>query len=441
MVYPPIREWIFLYDVSEDLVYDTIAGVTVGIMAVPQSLSYALIAGLPPQYGLYSDLQICYPVFGTSKYLVVGPVAVMSLMSRFAIERLEGNQVEEFSREWVGLMCVISILVSMFQLTAGYFSMGTHVAKIFPECIVSSFSCAAALIIASTQLSGLLGISKCNSSEGKSCGFVSTVSHTLLQLSAADFTSCLVGVCSIALLLCFKHVASYKTGSLVPKLGSLSVVVGSVFMVLTLGPDYISTMALVGDIPSGLPSPRWFMFNISFPQLCQLFVSSAPIALVGYAEAIAIAKTTDNDSVNENRELIALGFCNAFTAWVGGYPVTGSFSRTAINAECGARSPLSTAIAAFVVVLVLLFSTSFLALLPKPAVSAIVLVAVFRLINVGEFRKLLLLWNTHRNPIVFVYLTTFFVCIIVGVEAGLLLGTVSFGVLSRYKPMILPNQK
>jgi len=122
-----IREWLPNYSFEKDFAFDCISGVTVGMMAIPQSISYASIAGLPAQYGLYSDLQIMYPIFGTSKYLVVGPVAVMSLMARVALERIDGLQ--EFSPEWIKLACFLSLLVSLLQLGLATLGLGTTISR------------------------------------------------------------------------------------------------------------------------------------------------------------------------------------------------------------------------------------------------------------------------------------------------------------------------
>lgn len=452
--YPPIREWLPQYKWSEDTPYDVAAGLTVGVMAIPQSLSYALIAGLPPAYGLYSDLQICYPIFGSSKYLVVGPVAVMSLMSRFAMEKLHYH---EGSKEWIDMVCFLSVLVAAIQFAIGAGGFGSRISSLLPAPAIAGFSSAAALIIGSTQLSALFGLSKCQTSDGQSCDFIRSIFHTVTNLPEMDMATFICGVLSFATLMAFRALEPSREAkataislgqrpsmarSLLPKLGALSVVLFSTSILYLFSDDSsssISQIKQVGYIPSGLPSPRWFP---AFPASLDIFVSllwsSIPIALVGFAEASAIAKSSTKlrnenvDAISDDYEVLALAFCNAFTAWVGGYPVTGSFSRTAINAESGARSALSTAIAAVAVVFVLLFCTGFLAKLPKAAVSAIVLSAVVKLIDYKEFLELLHAYQTNRRDRrVWVFSVVFVTALVLGVEKGLLAGVAVHFLLLR----------
>ncbi|GBG32865.1 Sulfate transporter [Hondaea fermentalgiana] len=470
--YPPIRTWLPKYKWAEDLPYDVAAGLTVGVMAIPQSLSYALIAGLPPAYGLYSDLQICYPIFGSSKFLVVGPVAVMSLMSRFAMEKLNYT---ESSAEWVNMVCFLSVLVAAIQFLIGSQGWGSRISALLPAPAIAGFSSAAALIIGSTQLAALFGIDKCKLDNGQSCDFLSSILYTMSNAHRMNKATFACGILSFATLYAFRaleptrkvpaHPHSHlptSTGantnassrnakqvslfrSLVPKLGALFVVVASTsLMLLVEGDAFEGAQALggikqVGFIPSGLPSPRWIP---ALPQSLEVFVSlavsSVPIALVGFAEASAIAKSStklrneDVSAISDDYEVLALAFCNAFTAWVGGYPVTGSFSRTAINAESGARSALSTAIAALAVVVVLLFCTQFLAHLPKAAVSAIVLSAVIKLVDYHEFVTLLRSYRANSSDRrVWVFSVVFMASLVLGVEQGLFAGVLVHFILQR----------
>jgi len=459
--WPPVRRWIGEYEWRHEIIYDVLAGCTVGVMAIPQSLVYALIAGLPPQFGLYSDLQIMYPLMGTTKYLVVGPVAVMSLMSRLALEKLK--LLEEGSTEWIDMVCLLSVLVSLVQLVIWATGLGQRLSDFLPESAVAGFSSAAALIIGSTQLSSMFGLPKCRAGS-RSCDFFQTVWHTGAHLHESNPASVLCGLVSVCVLLGFrrlhspgnpsKHVASpaatipchganvgarkqqsASVRGVLPRLGALVVVfLGIAFASWLHSSSSKWTLSVVGEIPSGLPSPRWApRAPRSLAVGLSLLWSAVPIALVGFAEAMAIAKTStkmsggDPRSICANEEALALACCNAFTAWVGGYPVTGSFSRTAINVESGARSALSTAIAAIAVVFVLLFFTPYLALLPKAAVSAIVLTAVSRLVDVQEFLRLLRCYQSDpRDARVFVFAAVFVTSLLFGVETGLIVGVVSF---------------
>uniref|UniRef100_A0A7S3LTF4 SLC26A/SulP transporter domain-containing protein n=1 Tax=Aplanochytrium stocchinoi TaxID=215587 RepID=A0A7S3LTF4_9STRA len=321
-----IREWLPNYSFEKDFAFDCISGVTVGMMAIPQSISYASIAGLPAQYGLYSDLQIMYPIFGTSKYLVVGPVAVMSLMARVALERIDGLQ--EFSPEWIKLACFLSLLVSLLQLGLATLGLGTTISRLFPETVISGFASAAAMIIASTQFPGLLGLQKCSSSSDGSCSFPVSVLHVLANIPNCQISAVLCSAICLVLLFSFK---AKKFGSgIISNFGPLTVVTFSIIYVrlseYIWGKNSVS-LAQVGAIPAGLPPVQIGSFHI-FPSsidqssLLQLLLSCVPIALIGFTEAITIAKTSakvcdgDVNSVHENNEMFALAACNAFTSWV-----------------------------------------------------------------------------------------------------------------------------
>jgi len=406
-------------------VFDVVAGVTIGVVAVPQSLSYAMLAGLPAVYGLYSDLQICYPIFGTSKYLVVGPVAIMSIMSRQAMEKI-GPGIVEGSKEWVDGVCFLSVLVAFWQLVAGGLEFGPKLAALFPEAAITGFSSAAALMIGSTQLPSLLGLNSCRKDDGNSCSFLGTVWFTMSNLEKLKMWTCGCALSSAFVLWSFK---AMDTKSITSKLGALCVViVGCLFVFVTFDNERgepIGDLRIVGHIPAGLPEMRWIpVVPRGELVLLKLVFSSLPIAFVGFAEASAIAKAStkcrggDLKEISDNSEILALAACNSFTAIVGGYPVTGSFSRTAINAESGARSPLSTAVAAAMVVVVLLVATPMLKFLPRACVSTIVLSAVVRLIDVGEFQRHLK--KPQLDSIVF--FSVFFASIVLGAEVGLLAG-------------------
>jgi SulP family sulfate permease len=389
-----------------------------------------------------------YPVLGSSRFLVVGPVAVMSLMARDA---MQGAELAEGSPEYVDAVCFLSVLVALTQGAIWAAGLAHSLSRLLPESAIAGFSSAAAIIIGATQLSDLLGTPKCRAPGGHACGLLGTLWGAALGLPGADPATVLVAGGSLALLWAVKHVpAAWAAGrgagagvaSLLPKLGSLLVVLGGVLVVLAVGRGEenekdeqgrqggLRGVAIVGDIPSGLPSPRWLSAPEDSALRMQLARAALPMALVGFAEATAIAKASHarfgGEPVSEDDELLALAACNAFTAWVGGYPVTGSFSRTAINAESGARSPLSTAIAALTVLVVLLLLTPMLRLLPKAAVAAIVLSAVARLVDPHEFTTLLQEYRAdRRRDDVWLFAAVFIVSVIAGPETGLMTGIVA----------------
>ena len=431
--YPPILEWLPHYKFEDNLMFDLIAGITVGVMAIPQSISYASIAGLPAQYGLYSDLQICYPIFGTSKYLVVGPVAVMSLMSRVAMDNLT-SEMKESSTQWIQAVCFLSALVSVVQLVLGISRVGSRLSDVFlPEASIKAFTCAAALLIGSTQLSALLGTPSSSSTD-----FWNKVLHTTMALPEARIISIITSGITLTLLVAFRMLGS----GIVNKLGPLFVVIASISVVMVMEVDH-AMLPQVGYIPSGLPTPKLPVLpSLTSRDWMRLMVSAFPIALVGFAEATTIARATDTDNslgnnnnnnnndahhvkLNLDLELLALAACNAFTSWIGGYPVTGSFSRSSINKESGARSSLSTGIAAVTVVVALSLVTPFLARLPKAVISSIVLSCIVNLVDVNEPRRLYKRWQRKKDPEVFVYIVVWMTSLTFGVEKGLLVGGVA----------------
>lgn len=377
-------------------------------------------------------------------------------MSRAAMEKVG---VEEGSAEWVDMVCLLSVLVALLQFAAGALGLGSRMASFLPETAVAGFSSAAAIIIGSTQLPALLGLPKCVSSAGQSCDCLATSWYALTSLHRARLPSVVCGALSFAALAAFKSLqrhgddkgasaqahergAASVVASLAPKLGALFVVVASTCVFYATsdegegeGEGPLGAVDLVGFIPTGLPAPRWLpTAPRSAAMLASLAMSAVPMALVGFAEASAIAKTSarlrggeaEVRTLSDNREVLALAFCNAFTSVVGGFPVSGSFSRTAINAASGARSAVSTAVAALAVVVVLLCCTSHLAYLPKPAVSAIVLSAVARLVDVSEFRRLLRLsQGPARDLGVWVFAAVFVASLVFGVETGLFCGVLA----------------
>lgn len=379
------------YDCRKQLFRDCVAGVTVGALCVPQSMSYAGLAGLPIQNGLYSDLQLAYQAVGHSRHLVVGPVAIMSLL---AFECLSGTPIAPLSQEWIVACSLLSLCVGACQLLLAGMGLGARIANALSENTLKAFTASASLTIANTQLPAFLGcwpVGKC----------LSTPLVHLWTVSAA----------SVLVLESFRLVPH----PVVQKLGALVVLVTGVLAVYGLGLD----VPVVGPIPAGLPtslSPLYLGFSLPGAVWMRIALFTIPMSLIGFAESFAIAKT-GKDELLPNRELFALGLANVWTSALGGYPVSGSFSRSAVNLDAGASSCVSALVAFGLVVLVLSVFTPWLALLPKACVASIVLAAILRLVDVAYVWHHLVV--PRRWAELAKYATVFGLGLVAGVEFGL----------------------
>ncbi|NJL80855.1 MAG: hypothetical protein HC917_22360 [Richelia sp. SM2_1_7] len=305
------------------------AGVIVAIMLIPQAMAYALLAGLPPQVGLYASIlpPIIYVLFGTSRALAVGPVAMVSLLVATGV----GQLAQPNTPQYLIYAVVLAFLVGILQTFMGLVRLGFLV-NFLSHAVISGFTSAAALIIGLSQLKHLLGVN-----------FPSTEStYELLQaiiqnLSQTNLVSLGIGLSSIALLLCFnKPLDNYlKSRQLAPSLitpitrsGSLLVVLASTLLVWILKLEQTADIKIVGEIPAGLPAVTLPNFDLTIWQ--QLLPIALTISFVGFMESIAIAKSLASkrrQKIDANQELIGLGTANLGAAFTGGYPVTGGFSQ------------------------------------------------------------------------------------------------------------------
>lgn len=384
------------YRWKAQLLPDTVAGMTVGALAIPQSMSYALIAGLPVQNGLYSDLQVAYPILGQSKHLVVGPVAVMSLLTFQAVS--SHGSAEPFTETWIVHCSFLSLSVSLVQATVYALGAGRWVSRAVSDNTIKAFTMSAAFTIVSTQLRALTG----SSSFGG-------------LLHSPNISTWLVSLASLLVLEGVKVV--YPSGDIKSKLGSLAILVlGCACSYTGLVPSEVS---LVGFIPHGLPSssPLSRLQLVDMTQAFSLFLYSIPMSLVGFAEAFAIAKVDQSVALDGDKEFLALALANLWTSFLGGFPITGSFSRSAVNREAGCTSPMSNFVAAFLVVMVLQLFTHLLGYLPKPCVASVVVSAVVRLVDIDYVRSL---WEDPAQLVSF--MSVLVTGLLGGVELGLFVG-------------------
>lgn len=401
--YFPLFTWIKSYN-SQAIKGDFVAGLTVGIMLVPQGMAYAMIAGLPPVYGLYAALfpQVVYAFMGTSRQLAVGPVAMDSLLVATGLGALSLSSPEEY----IELAVFLALFMGAFQLLLGVLKLGFLV-NFLSRPVISGFTSAAAIIIGLSQLNHLLGVSIPRSNKIHELFFFLIDSGPQIHLITLLIS--VFGVCFLFLL--------KKYFPRVP--AALMLVVASTALVAKLNGEALG-ITMVKEVPAGLPS-----FNFPSAGLDQIFALiplALTLALIAFMEAISVAKAIEEkekeNTLNANQELIALGAANVVGAFFQAYPTTGGFSRTAVNYDAGAKSGISALFSALVVGLTLLFFTSFFYFLPTAILGAIIVVAVVKLINFNYPREL---WKNNRKEF-FILLFTFLVTLFVGIKEGILLG-------------------
>ena len=383
---------------------DLTAGLTVGVMLIPQGMAYALLAGLPPIYGLYAATLplLVYAVLGTSRQLAVGPVAMDSLLTATAVGALATVGTEDY----LYLTVLLALMVGAMQLAAGLFRLGFLV-DLLSRPIISGFTAAAALIIGLSQLQHLLGVNL-----GRS-----TYVHEILYAAAMHLTviqplTLFIGVGGILVL-----VGAKRWWPAVP--GPLAVVVLGIGVVYLTGWD-AAGIHIVREVPAGLPSLGMPLLDLTDMQA--LLPTALTIALIGFMEGIAVAKAVNarhpEYTVEPNQELVAIGASNIGSALVGGFPVAGGFSRTAVNDQAGARTGLAAVISAGVIVLTLLFLTPLFYYLPQAVLAAIIVMAIFNLVDLHTPRWV---WR-YSKPDAISLAVTFVAVLIAGIEIGILAG-------------------
>ena len=401
--YFPILEWIKTYNKSF-FKKDFIAGITVGVMLIPQGMAYAMIAGLPPVYGLYAALlpQIIYALMGTSRQLAVGPVAMDSLLVASALNTMAIIDADHY----ISLAIFLALFVGLIQIFLGLLKFGFLV-NFLSKPVINGFTSAAAMIIGLSQLNHMLGI------ELPSSSFLHQIIQSLWEKSQEiDPFTLLITLGSILLIFGFKKISSEIPAALI-------VVILATILTASLQWDN-SGVKIVGFIPQGLPSIQ--LQSISIREIYQLFPMAITLALIAFLEAISVAKDIEQkenkDRVLPNQELIALGPANLIGSFFQSYPTTGGFSRTAVNHQTGAKTGIASLISALLVGLTLIFFTELFYHLPKAVLGAIILMAV---INLIDLKYPLHLWKTHREEF-FVLLFTFTVTLFLGIKEGILLG-------------------
>lgn len=402
--YVPILAWGRHYP-REKLRGDVTAGLTVAVMLIPQGMAYATLAGMPPITGLYASIVgiLAYALLGTSGALAVGPVAITSLLT---VEGLAGITAPG-DPAYPATAALLALLVGGLLVVLGLLRLGVLV-NLLSHPVISGFTSAAAIVIALSQLKDLLGLDI-----GRPDGVIETLSEVGTNIGDTSLVTLALGVAAVAILVTGRRLAPrFPTALLVVVLGSLA----------TWGLSlHESGVAILRDVPSGLPTPA--LPEMSGSLLGELAPVALTIAIVAFAEGISVAKAIGRktrENVDANQELIATGAANAASGAFSGFPIAGGFSRTAVNFQAGARTPLASLITAAVLAVAVLWLTPAFYYLPKVVLAAVVVVAVLGLVDVRDAVETTRLRRSDGAALAVTFLAT----LLIGVEPGLAIGVV-----------------
>jgi SulP family sulfate permease len=417
--YIPAFDWLPNYQ-SRHLVGDITAGIIVASLLIPQSMAYALLAGLPPQVGLYASIApaIVYPLLGTSRVLAVGPVAVDSLMVGAAITQLAPSDTSQY----VALAITLAFLVGLLELSMGVLRLGFLV-NFLSRSVISGFISGAAVIIAFSQVKHLFGLA-IPSTES----FFKLIVLIIGSLPRTNWVALALGLFSVGLLFYFNTPLVKQLQRLgwseqkilpVSKSAPLLVVILGTLVVWGFHLDQAAGIKVVGDIPRGLPA--FTVPILDLQTLRELLPAALAIALVGYMEGFAGGQALANkrrEKINANQELVAFGAANLSAAFTGGYPVTGGLSRSVVNFAAGANTGLSSIITGLLIAITVMFLTSLFYFLPQACLAAIIITAVYKLIDFATLRRM---WAYDKADGL-AWAVTFFTVLALGVEKGIILG-------------------
>ncbi|MDX2257216.1 MAG: sulfate permease [Pseudanabaenaceae cyanobacterium bins.39] len=417
----PALNWLRNYK-SQHLLGDITAGVIVTSLLIPQSMAYALLAGLPPQVGLYATIlpAIVYPLLGTSQVLAVGPVAVDSLMVAAAIAKF----APQGSPEYLALAIALAFLVGMIEIGMGVLRMGFLV-NFLSRSVISGFISGSALIIGFSQLKHLLGLKIPNTES-----FVELVRLIFGKIGEINWLTFGLGFTSILILLYFNKPLikvlrrkGWSEQQILPisKSAPLLVVIVGTVLVAVFQWHQVAGVRIVGTVPSGLPPFSLPTFELSTVQ--SLLPAALAIALVGYVEGFSGAQALASkrrEKIDPNQELIAFGAANLSAALSGGYSVTGGVSRSVVNFAAGANTGLASMITGLLVAITTVFLTSWFYYLPQTCLAATIVTAVYKLVDFATLKRM---WQYDKADAI-AWLFTFSVVLGFGVEKGIIFGAI-----------------
>ncbi len=422
--YLPIFQWGRTYDRGV-LANDLMAAAIVTIMLIPQSLAYALLAGLPPVVGLYASILplVAYTIFGTSRTLAVGPVAVISLMTASAAGAVAAQGTEEYLTAAITLAVLSGVMLALL----GLLRMG-FLANLLSHPVISGFISASGILIATSQLGHVLGIPAGGDNWPEMLGVLAG------NLGSANPVTLAIGISATAFLFWVRRGAAPllqafglkpRTASMAAKGGPILAVVAAIAAVVLFGLDRMG-VKLVGAVPPGLPP--FAVPSLDPGLIAQLWVPALLISIIGFVESVSVAQTLAakrRQRISPDQELIGLGAANIASAFSGGYPVTGGFARSVVNFDAGAETPAAGAFTAVGIALASLFLTPLLFYLPVATLAATIIVAVLSLVDFKTpgrlFRYSKSDFSAHAATIIVTLLAGVETGVITGVAVGLLL--------------------
>ncbi|TXN37390.1 solute carrier 26 family protein [Flagellimonas hymeniacidonis] len=400
--YFPIVSWITEYNRSF-LLKDFTAGITVGVMLIPQGMAYALIAGLPPVYGLYAALvpNLIYAFTGSSRKLAVGPVALDSLIVASSLAAMKLANIDDY----ISMAIFLALFVGCIQLVMGFMRLG-FLSNFLSRPVVSGFTSAAALVIAISQLKHFFGL------EITTNNTLKTLQAIFGQLSETNFYDLSIGLGAVLVILGLKKLSGKVPAAMVVVILSI---VGIFFFMVNE-----TDVHIVGEIPKGLPAFK--MPQLDVDMMVKAFPTAMALAFIAFAEAMTIAKAVEDQSneyhTEPNQELRALGISNIIGSLFQSFPANAGLSRTAVNVNEGAKTGIASLVSVLVVGLTLLFLTPFFYYLPKSVLGAIILVAVYSLIDLKYPKQL---WKQRKDEF-FLLLVTFLTTLLIGISQGIIFG-------------------
>lgn len=415
--YLPILQWLRVYNRST-FTSDLVAALIVTIMLIPQSLAYALLAGLPAEVGLYASILplVAYAIFGTSRTLAVGPVAVVSLMTAAAV----GNLALQGTAEYLAAATALAFISGGILILMGLMRLGI-LANFLSHPVISGFITASGIIIAASQLKHILG--------------VDASGHNLLdillalgsKLNQINLPTLVIGVTATAFLfwvrkqlkpMLINFGMGERLADIVAKAGPVLAVVATTVATWGFSLDE-QGVKVVGTVPTGLPGLHLPSFDADLWQ--QLFVSALLISVVGFVESVSVAQTLAakrRQRISPDQELIGLGASNVASAASGGFPVTGGFSRSVVNFDAGAETPAAGAFTAVGIAIATLVLTPLIFFLPKATLAATIIVAVLSLVDLSALKRT---WDYSRSDFA-AMLATIVLTLVEGVELGIIAG-------------------
>ena len=413
----PVLDWGRRYN-RDTLISDLVAALIVTIMLIPQSLAYALLAGLPPEVGLYASVAplLLYAIFGTSRVLAVGPVAVVSLMTAAAI----GEHAVPGTQGYWNVAITLAFLSGAMLLVMGVLRLG-FLANFLSNPVISGFISASGLLIAASQIKTIMGVK----AEGHN--FVELVQSLALQIPNVHLLTLVVGVAATTFLfwvrkglkpLLMRLGLSPRAADVVAKAGPV-VAIGATTLAAWYFQWQEQGMKIVGTVPQGLPPLTLPSWDLALWR--ELAVPALLISVVGFVESVSVGQTLAakrRQRIEPDQELVALGASNLSAAFTGGFPVTGGFARSVVNFDAGAQTPAAGVFTAIGILLASLLLTPALYYLPQATLSATIIVAVLSLVDFSIFKRT---WQYSKTDF-FAVLATLLITLTAGVEMGLVSG-------------------